>query len=109
MLRYILSTYTNTEPELLSLVNGIQGKPGFHPQSDFHELSFSLSHADQVVSVGIVRNHSIGIDIVKTDPGYPFHDITEYLFTPMEKEFVQRIEPGQRYLMFLRYGHSRKP
>lgn len=102
MLRYILGTYTNTQPELLPLVNGILGKPGFHPQSEFHDISFSLSHADQVVFVGIVKNHSIGIDIVKTDPGYPFHDITEYLFTPMEKEFVQRIEPGQRYLMFFK-------
>ena len=102
MLRYILSTYTDTDPALLPLVNGIRGKPGLSPNSDFHEISFSLSHADQVVFVGIVKDHSIGIDIVKTDPGYPFHDITEYLFTPMEKEFVQRIEPGQRYLMFFK-------
>jgi 4'-phosphopantetheinyl transferase len=102
LLRYILSTYTNTDPELLPLVNGIQGKPGLHPHSDFHELSFSLSHADQVVSVGIVRNHSIGIDIVKVDPDYPFHDIIEYLFTPGEKEFMQRVAPGLRYLMFFR-------
>ena len=102
MLRFILSKYTNTDPELLPLVNGIQGKPGLHPQSDFHEISFSLSHADQVVSVGIVLNHSIGIDIVKTDPDYPFHEIIEYLFTPLEKEFMRRIEPCQRYLMFFR-------
>jgi 4'-phosphopantetheinyl transferase len=99
-LRYILSTYTNTEPGLLPLVSGMRGKPGLDPHSDFHDISFSLSHADQVVFVGIVMNHSIGIDIVKPDPGYPFHDIIEYLFTPTEKEFMQRIEPGQRYLMF---------
>ena len=29
MLRYILSTYTNTEPESLPLVKGIRGKPGW--------------------------------------------------------------------------------
>ena len=81
---------------------GYRGNPGCIRNSDFHEISFSLSHADQVVSVGIVMNHSIGIDIVKTDPDYPFHEIIEYLFTPMEKEFMRRIEPGQRYLMFFR-------
>jgi 4'-phosphopantetheinyl transferase len=102
MLRYILSTYTNTEPESLPLVKGIRGKPGLDPHSDFHDLSFSLSHADQVVSVGIVRNHSIGIDIVKTDPGYPFNEIIEYLFTPMEKECMERIAPERRYLMFFK-------
>jgi 4'-phosphopantetheinyl transferase len=102
MLRYILSTYTNADPGLLPLVNGILGKPGLHPHSDFHEISFSLSHTDQVVFVGIVKDHSIGIDIVKTDPGYPVHEIIEYLFTPMEKEIVHRITPGQRYLMFFK-------
>jgi 4'-phosphopantetheinyl transferase len=102
LLRYILSIYTNTDPGLLPLVNGIQGKPGLHPKSDFHELSFSLSHADQVVSVGIVRTHSIGIDIVKANPDYPFHDIIEYLFTPGEKEFMQRVAPGQRYMLFFK-------
>jgi 4'-phosphopantetheinyl transferase len=102
LLRYILSTYTNTDPGLLPLVNGILGKPGLHSQSDFHELSFSLSHADQVVSLGIVRNQSIGIDIVKADPDYPFDDIIEYLFTPMEKECMQRIVPELRYLMFFK-------
>lgn len=101
MLRYILSIYTGTDPRLLPLVNGRRGKPRLHPQ-DVHEISFSLSHADQVVSVGIVLNHSIGIDIVKTDPGYPFHDITGYLFTPMEKECLERIAPDLRYLMFFK-------
>ena len=81
-------------------MKGIRGKPGLDPHSDFHDLSFSLSHADQVVSVGIVRNHSIGIDLVKTDPGYPFNDITEYLFTPTEKECIERIAPERRYLLF---------
>ena len=91
MLRYILSTYKSTDPRLLPLVNGIWGKFGLHPHSDFHHISFSLSHADQVVSVGIVLNHSIGIDIVKTDPGYPFHDITEYLFTPRKRNVCKEL------------------
>jgi 4'-phosphopantetheinyl transferase len=102
MLRYILSTYTDTDPGLLPLVNDIQGKPALRPHSAFHDISFSLSHADQVVSVGIVPNHSIGVDIVKTDPGYPFHEIIEYLFTPGEKECIQRIAPDLRYRMFFR-------
>jgi len=100
MLRCILSAYTDTDPGLLPLVNGIQGKPVFHPHSNFHDLSFSLSHAGQVVSVGIVPNHSIGIDIVKADPGYPFHEIIGYLFTPMEKEYMERIAPELRYRTF---------
>jgi 4'-phosphopantetheinyl transferase len=102
MLRYILSIYTGRDPKLLPLVNGVRGKPGISPASDFHEISFSLSHADEVVSVGIVLDHCIGIDIVKTDPGYPFHEIIEYLFTPGEKECVQRIAPELQYRMFFR-------
>jgi 4'-phosphopantetheinyl transferase len=102
MLRYILSTYTGGHPRLLPIENGIRGKPGLHPDSDFHDISFSLSHADQVVSVGIVLNHSIGIDLVKTDSGYPFHEMIEYLFTPMEKERMERIAPDLRYLLFFR-------
>ena len=79
-----------------------RGKPGLDLHSDFHELSFSLSHSDQVVSVGIVMNHSIGIDIVKINPDFPFHEIYEYLFTPMEKEVIREIPPKQRYLMFFK-------
>lgn len=102
MVRYILGNYTGIEPELLPLVKDMNGKPGLDPKSELHEYSFSLSHTDQIVSMGVMKNYRIGIDIVKTDPGYPIYEISEYLFTPGEKEFMRGIEPGQRNQMFFR-------
>ena len=102
MVRFILGNYTNIDPKFLPLVHDMNGKPGLYPQSKFHELSFSLSHTDQIVCIGVTIHDRIGIDIVKNDPGYPFHHSIEYLFTPREKEFMLGIEPGQRYQMFFR-------
>jgi 4'-phosphopantetheinyl transferase len=102
MMRYILGEYTGSEPELLPLVEDMNGKPGLDPKSEFREFSFSLSHTNQIVSLGVMKNYRIGIDIVKTDPGYPIYEICDYLFTSAEKEFMRGIEPAQRNQMFFR-------
>lgn len=100
MVRYILGNYAGIEPELLPLVTGLNGKPGLDPRSDFHELSFSLSHTDQTVSMVVIKNYRIGIDITKPDPLYPSDEISGYLFTPLEKKVMRETEPAQRYQVF---------
>ncbi|GEM_PF-2920925 len=100
MVRYILGSYASIEPELLPLVQDMNGKPGLDPRSAFHELSFSLSHTDLMVSMGIIKNYRIGIDITRPVPEYPFDEICGYLFTPEEQKFMSGIQPGQRYWMF---------
>jgi len=100
MVRYILGNYTGIEPELLPLVTGLNGKPGLDPKSDFHELSFSLSHTDLTVSMVVIKNYRIGIDITKPDPLYPCDEISGYLFTPLERNVMRETEPAQRYQVF---------
>jgi 4'-phosphopantetheinyl transferase len=100
MVRYVLGNYTDSEPELLPLVTGKNGKPGLDPESAFHDLSFSLSHTDQTVSMVVIKNYRIGIDITKPDPLYPCDEISGYLFTPMERTVMRETEPVQRYQIF---------
>jgi 4'-phosphopantetheinyl transferase len=100
MVRYILGSYTGIEPELLPLVTGMNGKPGLDPKSDFHQLSFSLSHTDQAVSMVVIKKYRIGIDITKPDPLYPYDEISGYLFTSLEKKVLRETEPVQRCQIF---------
>jgi 4'-phosphopantetheinyl transferase len=55
-----------------------------------------------MVLIGIIRNHRIGVDIVKIDPFFQYQDIAEYILTPAEKTFMQRIRPASRYQVFFR-------
>ena len=102
LLRIILGNYTHHDPEGVSFSTGKNGKPELGPQSGYAEVSFNLSHTSEMVIIGITRSQRIGIDIVKMDPSYQYHDIAEYVLTPAEKAFLQRIEPARKHQAFFR-------
>ncbi len=102
ILRLVLSDYTHFEPSLLPLVISETGKPGMDPESDFSELSFSLSHTEDFFVIGITKKCDIGIDIIKMDNHYPFQDTADYLFTAGEKRLITGAGTDQRYRLFIR-------
>ena len=84
------------------LVPGKNGKPELGPDNTSAEISFSLSHTSERILIGVTKKRQIGVDIVSMDPSYQFQDTAEYLMTPAEKVFLERIEPAQRYQVFFR-------
>jgi len=102
VLRIILGNYTHTDPDLISLFNGKNGKPELDPEGGYTDVSFNLSHTSEMILIGFTRKHRIGVDIVKMEPYYQFHEIAEYILKPGEKAFMQRIEPALRYQVFFR-------
>jgi len=102
LLRIILGNYTYHDPETISFLTGKNGKPELDPQGSDADVSFNLSHTSDRVIIGITRKQRIGIDIVKMDPSYQYHDIAEYILTPAEKAFMQRIEPAGKHQVFFR-------
>ena len=102
LVRSILAQYTHHTPEMLSFITGKNGKPELDSQGAVAELSFSLSHTSEMVLIGVTKKRRIGVDIVKMDPSYKFHDSAEYLLTPAEKVFLKSIEPALRYGVFFR-------
>jgi len=102
VLRIILGNYTNEEPEKISLFTRKNGKPQLDPHGSNSDISFNLSHTKEMVLIGISHKHQIGVDIVKLDPFFQYHDIAEYILTPPEKEVIQRVEHALRYQVFFR-------
>jgi len=102
ILRIILGNYTHNDPDLISLLNGKNGKPELDPEGGYTDVSFNLSYTSEMILIGFTRKHRIGVDIVKMDPSYQFHEIAEYILTPAEKSFMLGVEPAQRYQVFFR-------
>jgi 4'-phosphopantetheinyl transferase len=102
LLRIILGNYTHHDPEEMSFSTGRNGKPELVPHGGYADVSFNLSHTSEMAIIGITRTQRIGIDIVKMDPLYQYHDIAEYVLTPAEKAFLQRIEPARKHQAFFR-------
>jgi len=102
LLRIILGNYTFHNPESISFLTGKNGKPELIPHEGYTVVSFNVSHTSEMVIIGIASTQRIGIDIVKIDPLYQFHEIAEYILTPAEKAFMQEIEPAQKHQAFFR-------
>jgi phosphopantetheinyl transferase len=102
IVRSILAHYTRHTPEMIAFITGKNGKPELDPQGAHADVSFSLSHTSEMMLIGVTKKRRIGVDIVKMDPSYKFHDSAEYLLTPAEKVFIKSIEPALRYQIFFR-------
>ena len=55
-----------------------------------------------MVLIGVTKKRRIGVDIVKIESSYRFHDHAEYIFTPGEKACLQKIKPELRFQVFFR-------
>ncbi len=64
-LRVALARYTGLPVERITLKSGPLGKPRLADSN----LEFSLSHSAARVLIGISDQHSIGVDIEKSEPG----------------------------------------
>jgi 4'-phosphopantetheinyl transferase len=102
LLRTILCRYLNLDPREISFITGEKGKPEVDLRNCTVDVSFNLSHTSEIVIFGFVRNMRIGIDIIKMDPGYQYHDIADYILTPAENEFMQGMEPELKRQLFFR-------
>ena len=102
VLRILLGNYTDQNPERVSFLTGKNGKPELDIRGRYDDVSFNLSHTGEMILIGITRNQQIGVDIVKIDPLYHYHDSAEYILTPAEKACMQRVEPAMRYQIFFR-------
>lgn len=108
VVRHILARYTRHTPEMLIFNTGKNGKPELHPDSASAGVSFSLSHTEEKLVIGVTEKRRIGVDIVSMNPSYQYRDAAEYLLTPSEKAFLTTIEPSQKYQVFFRIWASKE-
>lgn len=102
MIRAVLGHYLHKDPQKIRFVSGIHGKPELDPEDNTPGVRFSLSHTDEMICLGITKKTAIGLDLVKTLPGYPFSAVAHDLFTPGELRWIAQAVPGLRPFRFFR-------
>jgi len=83
-LRTILGRYLKHNPEQLSFSYSQFGKPALVDHPDAHELSFNLSHANELALLAVTRARAIGVDIEFIRPEFASAEIAERFFSSHE-------------------------
>ena len=63
ILRAILSSYLETDPQKLVFAYGSHGKPYLTSQPEGQLLNFNLSHSNELAVLGLTRLPAIGVDV----------------------------------------------
>jgi 4'-phosphopantetheinyl transferase len=90
-LRHILSHYLGQPPEALRFGYTTAGKPFLF---DHPELQFNLSHAENVLLVGVTRERPLGVDIEPVPPA-SLVDATSHIALSRPERQVMEMLSGQ--------------
>lgn len=99
LLRVILAQYTGTEAAGLAFAYGPHGKPELREGS--REISFSLSHAGDLLVVAVAGGCALGVDI---EPMRPLDDLgamARLVCSPRELEALDGLPQARRAEAFL--------
>ena len=94
-LRRILSLYTSTDPSKISFEYGQNQKPLLPRHSD---LSFNLSHSENMGLVAVTYSRRVGIDLEYLKTERPFAKIAERFLTKNENDFIGGYTELEQYL-----------
>jgi 4'-phosphopantetheinyl transferase len=87
-LRAILSRYLQINPSLLRFDYNPYGKPSLIVAQGGDTLHFNLSHSHELGLIAITKNRDIGVDIERINPNFPYLEIAEKFFSPLENSVL---------------------
>lgn len=93
LLRHILAPYVDTAPERVALGYGHQGKPFLVEHPDTH---FNLSHAGDVLVVGVARGRRVGVDVEPTIPEPVMDEVMETVSSEPERARLGSLDGSER-------------
>jgi 4'-phosphopantetheinyl transferase len=93
-LRTILGVYLKQKPDHLSFSYSQFGKPALAAHPDAHELSFNLSHANELALLAVTSGRAIGVDIEFIRPEFASAEIAERFFSSHEVAELRAL-PGE--------------
>jgi 4'-phosphopantetheinyl transferase len=103
ILRHVLGAYLACSGADLRFEKNSFGKPRLVNVSGQRcPFSFNMSHSGPLVAVAVVSDRQIGIDVEQIRPLEELMDLAESSFTPPERAFILRHEPGDRQRAFYR-------
>ncbi len=98
VLRAILGAYLQVDPGRIEFSYGPQGKPALMgPDAD---LTFNLSHSDDVAFVALTRGRTIGVDIERMKPFAEVADVTRTIFSARELAEFRALAPDDQQASF---------
>jgi len=99
LLRHILARYLETAPERLRFGYAPAGKPFL---IEHHDLHFNLSHAADVLVLGVARERQLGVDVERVPPDEVVDSVSGIVFSAPECKALRGLEPGARRELFAR-------
>lgn len=83
MLRKLLAEKTAVQPEALYFVTNEYGKPSLQ---DYDDIEFNVSHSGDFALIALSMVGAVGVDIERYDRRIDARNLSEYVFTPIERE-----------------------
>jgi 4'-phosphopantetheinyl transferase len=99
ILRYLLGSYLGSRPEELDFATNDYGKP-FIIAPGGNEISFSLSHSQDMALVAIARGTPLGVDVEYLREISDAHDIVNRFFSIEERDYLNSLPLSAFYEEF---------
>ena len=100
LVRTVLSRYAEVRPEDWTFVNGPQGRPAIAAPGTVPALEFNISHAADLIMLGVTSGRTLGIDTESTTAREADTDGLDRYFAPEESAALLSLPPPERRRRF---------
>lgn len=99
LVRFVLSAYTQQDPEKFEFIENIYGKPDVKPGLIKVPVKFNLSHSNGVTACAVVLDKEIGLDIEKFNQKIDL-TIAHRFFSKSESEYLNKCPDKDKQSVF---------
>lgn len=104
LLRTTLSRYAPLAPSEWTFENDGYGRPWItNRMAEVANLSFNISHTDELVLLGITRERALGVDVESVRARTPALELAERYFSPGEARDLRAAPAAEQQERFFRY------
>jgi 4'-phosphopantetheinyl transferase len=100
VLRELLGAQLGVEPARLAFVYGQHGKPSLAAPFDRSNLSFNLSHSDDLALFALASGRPVGVDVESIRPISDVADLVRRYFSRAENAAIDELPPAERHQAF---------
>jgi 4'-phosphopantetheinyl transferase len=106
-LRRVLARYTGQIAAEIEFEYGPHGKPYLKNPGRSADVSFNLSHSEDVALVAVTRGREVGIDVERVKPKRDYLEVAKFYFSRQERIQLSRLPRDLRREAFF-HGWARK-
>jgi 4'-phosphopantetheinyl transferase len=103
ILRAILGRYLDVEPQAVKFDYEAQGKPLLAGKFACSEVSFNLSHSQDLALCAVTTHRPIGVDLEYIRSVSDVESLAQRFFAPREYAVVRSLPPDTQQQVFFRY------